>query len=294
MVAVRHSRLLFTFVFILVVGIVLAHAHQSYQPDGNENATAPSHQNNGFELCPFRMDSENRTFALSWGVVALQNVSEVRNVPLVNFSVDIYGKTNVTVENVTASVPVVLLEACNYERGALWKMEFPGYLWAYDKGKYYRYNGTAVPKVLIANTSEYLYALVYQTSPQNVRDVRRYVSDDYFYILGENGTVKKFDLGSGVVPVRNAFLVSNGSYVLMGFERPQLDGSPYFGYVMILDGKEVIFQRLFRMKDPTCLCYIIPGGGRIDKNGCATFGLYDGSATYCNGTLTFTPNSDSS
>ncbi|WP_297520445.1 hypothetical protein [Thermococcus sp.] len=64
------------------------------------------------------------------------------------------------------------------------------------------------------------------------------------------------------------------------------------GHVMILNGTEVVWSRTFHMNDPSCLCYVIPDWGKIDGNGCATFGLYDGYATYCNGTLTFHQNSD--
>jgi hypothetical protein len=254
-----------------------------HQNSGEDNATVnPSHQNKCINLCRLGENAENSTFALSWGVVSIKKACEVRNVLFVQFRVGYRGRTNVTVENLTARVPVVVLNAYSHDKKSLWKLEFPSYIWTYNKR-----NGTAVPEVLAASTSEYLYLLVYQTAPRSIQDFRKYAPDDYLYILSEKGTVRKFDLGKGVVPIRNAFLVSNGSYVLMGLEQPQLDGSPYRGYVMILNGTEVLFKKFFRMNDPTCLCYVIPGWGRIDKKGCAVFGLYDGEGRYCNGEFTY-------
>ncbi|WP_297463613.1 hypothetical protein [Thermococcus sp.] len=55
-------------------------------------------------------------------------------------------------------------------------------------------------------------------------------------------------------------------------------------YVMVPNGTEVVWSRIFQMDDP--------GWRKIDGNGCATFGLYGGYATYCNGTMTFHQNSD--
>ncbi len=239
-------------------------------------------------FCP--STSTARVASFDWGFVVLENSTDVRTVPFVKFIVGQYGRTNVSTGNITAKVPVVVLMACSYDGKPLWNLTLSGYIWVHDGGKYNWYNGTALPALLVANTSDYLYVLGYQTAPREFPDLRGYAPDDYLYILGKNGTVRRFDLGRGVVPIRNAFLVSNGSYVLMGFERPQLDGSPYLGYVMILNGTEVIFQRLFRMNDPTCLCYVIPGWGRIDENGCAVFGLYDGEGRYCNGEFTYVAN----
>ncbi|WP_297556034.1 hypothetical protein [Thermococcus sp.] len=234
----------------------------------------------------------SEVFFFNWSFVAVRNESEMRKVPFVKFSVDAYGRTNVSTGNLTAEVPVVVLRACSYDGKPLWNITFSGYTWAYDGGKYgVKENGMAVPGVMITNTSDYLYALVYQTAPRPYSEFRNYAPDDYFYVLGRNGTVKKFDLGRGFLPLRNAFLVSNGSYVLMGFERPLPDGSPMSGYVMILNGTKVIWSRLFQMNDPSCLCYVIPGWGRIDKNGCATFGLYDGEGKYCDGKFTYIENS---
>ncbi|WP_456444089.1 hypothetical protein [Thermococcus sp.] len=233
----------------------------------------------------------SEVFFFNWGFVALRNESEVRAVPFVKFSVDQYGRTNVSTGNLTAEVPVVVLRACGYDGKPLWNLTFSGYTWAYDGGKYgVKENGTAVPGILATNTSDYLYALVYQASPRQFSDLRRYAPDDYFYVFGKNGTVREFDLGGGYVPIRNTFLLSNGSYVLMGLEQPQLDGSPQSGYVMILNGTKVIWSRLFQMNDPSCLCYVIPGWGGIDKNGCALFGLYDGEGRYCNGKFTYVAN----
>ncbi|WP_145955368.1 hypothetical protein [Thermococcus henrietii] len=233
----------------------------------------------------------SRVFFFDWGFVAFRNESEVNTVPLVKFIVGQYGKTNVSTGNLTAEVPVVVLMACSYDGKPLWNLTLSGYAWAYDDGEYgIQANGTEAPAVLVANTSDYLYVLVYQTAPRQFQDLRRYVPDDYFYVLGKNGTVRKFDLGGGPVPIRNTFLVSNGSYVLMGLEQPQLDGSPYVGYVMILNGTKVVWSRLFQMKDPSCLCYVIPGWGRIGENGCAVFSLYDGEGRYCNGKFTYVAN----
>jgi len=232
-----------------------------------------------------------RVASFEWGFIALENASEVKNVPFVKFLVDQYGKTNVSTGNVTAKVPVVVLMACGYDGKPLWNFTLSGYAWAYDDKKYgIEANGTVAPIVLLTNTSDYLYVLVYQTAPRQFQDLRRYAPDDYFYVLGKNGTVRKFDLGGGPVPIRNTFLISNGSYVLMGLEQPQLDGSPYAGYVMILNGTKVVWSRLFLMKDPSRLCYVIPGWGRIDRNGCAVFGLYDGEGRYCNGEFTYIAN----
>jgi len=284
---VKRSYLIFVLILVTICGAILAYTFQSYQPDSNEDTntnTIPAQNNSPVQGSPSVFSREN--FSLFWGTVFLENLEDVRETLFVKFSVDAQGKTNITVGNITARVPIVRLRACDLDGKSLWMMEFPGYLWSYEE-RYHKNNGTAVPGVLITNTSEYLYVLVYQTAPHRVPEVRRYAPDDYLYIVGENGTVREFDLGWGVVPLRNAFLVSNGSYVLMGFERPQPDGSPYFGRVMILNGTEIIFKKAFPWKDPTCLCYVIPGWGKIDENGCATFGLYDGNATYCNGTLTF-------
>ncbi|WP_297479277.1 hypothetical protein [Thermococcus sp.] len=108
-------------------------------------------------------------------------------------------------------------------------------------------------------------SFVYQTAPGLYSEFRNYAPDDCFYVFDREGTVKKFDLGRSFLPLMNAFLVSNGSYVLMGFERPLPDGSPMSGYVMILNGTEVAWSRPFQMNDPSCLCPVIPGWGRIDK-----------------------------
>ena len=234
----------------------------------------------------------SEVFFFNWGFVAVRNESEVRAVPLVKLIVGQYGKTNVSTGSLTAEVPVVVLRACSYDGRPLWNITFSGYAWAYDGGKYgIEANGTVPPIVIATNTSNYLYVLVYQTSPRQFSDLRRYAPGDYFYVFGKNGTVRKFGLGGGYVPIRNVFLVSNGSYILMGLEQPQLDGSPQSGYVMILNGTKVIWSRLFQMNDPSCLCYVIPGWGRIDKNGCATFGLYDGEGRYCDGKFTYIENS---
>ncbi len=235
----------------------------------------------------------SEVFFFNWGFVAVRNESKVSTVPLIKFSVGQYGKTNMSTGNLTAEVPVVVLRACSYDGKPLWNLTLSGYAWAYDDREYgIEANGTVAPVVLATNTSDYLYVLVYQTSPRQFSDLRRYAPEDYFYVFGKNGTVRKFDLGGGYVPIRNAFLVSNGSYVLMGLEQPQLDGSPQSGYVMILNGTKVVWSRLFQMNDPSCLCYVVPGWGRIDEKGCAVFGLYDGEGRYCNGTLTFHRNSD--
>ncbi|NJE48875.1 hypothetical protein [Thermococcus sp. 9N3] len=233
-----------------------------------------------------------RVASFDWGFIALENASEVRNVPFVKFSVDPYGRTNVSTGNVTAKVPVMVLMACSYDGKLLWNLTLSGYAWAYDDGEYgIQANGTETPALLVANTSDYPYVLVYQTTPRSYSEFRNYVSiNDYFYVLGRNGTVREFDLGRGFVPIRNPFLISNGTYVLMGFERPQPDGSPMSGYVMILNGTKVVWSRLFQMNDPSCLCYVIPGWGRIDRNGCAVFGLYDGEGRYCNGEFTYVAN----
>jgi len=243
-----------------------------------------SHQNTPSTLCSISSDSQ--VFTLDWGLITLQKVSEVKNVSLVKFSVDSQGRTNITVKNVTAKVPIVVLSACSRDRKFLWRVEFTSYIWVYEDN-YRKENGTAVPSVLITHTDSYLYALVYQTAPHTIQDFRVEAPNDYLYILGENGTVKAIDLGSNVVPIRNVFLTSNGDYVLVGFEKPQLDGSPGSGEVIILNRTEVIFRKSFFMKDPSCLCYIIPGWGRINRNGCAVFGLYNGRGEYCNGEFTY-------
>jgi len=263
---------------VLIAGTLVAKT----LPSGGEDSPGLS------SFCPSTPTA--RVASLGWGFVVIENAMEFTVVPFVKFSVDPYGKTNVSVGNITTKVPIRVLRACSYYKKPLWNLTLSGYLWFYDGGKYNRYNGTALPEVLVANTSDYLYVLVYQTAPREFPDLRGYAPDDYLYILGRNGTVKVFDLGRGVVPIRNAFLVSNGSYVLMGFERPQLDGSPYLGYVMILNGTKVVWSRLFQMNDPSCLCYVIPGWGKIDKNGCAVFGLYDGEGRYCDGKFTYVAN----
>ena len=226
-------------------------------------------------------------FFFDWGFIAVQDTVGRRTVPLVLYQVNANSIANISARNATSEVPLKVLMGCTYDGKPLWDMEFPGYVWAYERGSYTKYNGTAVPDVLAAKAGDYLYVLVLQSAPKRVQEVRKYAPSDYLYVFGENGTVKELNLGKGTVPARNAFIVANGTYVLLGFERPQPDGSPQSGYVEILNGTEVLYRRLFQMTDPTCLCHVIPGWGRIDKNGCATFGLYDGYATYCNGTLTF-------
>ena len=239
-----------------------------------------------------RFLNADNAFFFDWGFIVVRNTTTKMTVPLVLYQIDANSVVNISVRSVTSDVLVKVLTGCTYDGKPLWNLTFSGYAWAYDGGKYgVKANGTALPALLVTNTSDYLYVLVYQTSPRQFSNLRRYAPDDYFYIIGENGTVRKFDLGGGAVPIRNTFLVSNGSYVLMGFEKPQLDGSPSVGQVMILNGTEVIFQRLFRMNDPTCLCHIIPGWGRIDKKGCAVFGLYTGEGRYCNGEFTYMEDS---
>jgi len=239
--------------------------------------------------CPSTPTTKVASF--DWGFVVIENESGIRTVPFVKFSVDPYGRTNVSTGRLTAKVPVVVLRACTHDGKLLWNLTLSGYLWAYDGGKYgVKANGTALPALLVTNTSDYLYVLVYQTSPRQFSDLRRYAPDDYFYVLGRNGTVRKFDLERGFVPIRNVFLVSNGSYVLLGFERPQPDGSPMSGYVMIMNGAEVVWSRTFQMKYPDCLCHVISGWGRIDEKGCAVFGLYTGEGRYCNGKFSHVAN----
>jgi len=242
---------------------------------------------------------ENSTYSLNassvfffnWGFVVIENASEMGSVPFVKFSVDPYGRTNVSTGRLTSKVPVVVLRACTYDGKLLWNLTFSGYAWAYDSGKYgVKANGTALPALLVTNTSDYLYVLAYQTASRPYSEFRNYASDDYFYVLGRNGTVRKFNLERGFVPIRNVFLVSNGSYVLLGFERPQPDGSPMSGYVMIMNGAEVVWNRTFQMKYPDCLCHVISGWGRIDKKGCAVFGLYTGEGRYCNGKFSHVAN----
>ena len=286
---VKRLSVILVFLLALVIGLFAVYFHGS---GGENGSNLPPTQNGSFLKCPSAAFSGQK-FSLSWGTAFLENASEVRRVPFVKFSVDVYGRTNVSTGELTAKVPVVVLCARGIDGKPLWNLTFSGYAWAYDGGRYgVKENGTAVPGVLITNTGDYLYTLVYQTAPRPSSEFRNYAPDDYFYVLGKNGTVRKFDLGRGFLPLRNAFLVSNGSYVLVGFERPLPDGSPMSGYVMILNGTEVVWSRTFQMNDPSCLCYVIPGWGKIDQNGCATFGLYDGYATYCNGTLTFHQNSN--
>ncbi|WP_456421363.1 hypothetical protein [Thermococcus sp.] len=252
----------------------------------------PSDGGNSPELsasCPSTPTTKVASF--DWGFVAVRNESEMVSVPFVKFIVDPYGRTNVSTERLTAKVPVAVLRACTYDGNLLWNLTFSGYVWAYGGGKYgVKANGTALPALLVTNTSNYLYVLTYQTAPRSYFEFRNYASDDYLYVLGKNGTVRKFDLGRSFVPIRNAFLVSNGSYVLLGFERPQPDGSPMSGYVMILRGTEVVWDRNFQMNYPACLCHVISGWGRIDENGCAVFGLYGGEGRYCNGKFNYVAN----
>jgi len=268
--------LIFTLtVFIFIVGITLAFLYTAY------HSQPPAQQKEGCLIT-----SDSRVFTLDWGSVVLQEVNDTKEVPLVKFIVDSQGKTNITVENVTAKVPVVVLKACSKDGELLWRMEFPSYLWAYEDS-YGKENGTAVPKVLATHSYTYLYIIVYQTAPRAYQEFRAKAPNDYLYILGENGTVKVIDLGSNVVPIRNVFLTSNGNYVLIGFEKPQPDGSPYSGEIIILNKTEVLFRKTFFIKDPSCLCNIIPGWGRINRDGCAVFGLYNGRGEYCNGKFTY-------
>ncbi|GAB6135729.1 hypothetical protein [Thermococcus prieurii] len=274
---------------------LLKYGHYRGEPIGVFNGTAVYRLSDGFSIGVENstyLINASRVFFFDWGFVAFRNESEVNTVPLVKFIVGQYGKTNVSTGNVTAEVPVVVLKACTHDGNPLWNLTLSGYAWAYDGGRYgVKSNGTALPTLLVANTSDYLYVLVYQTTPRSYSEFRNYVHiNDYFYVLGKNGTVRKFDLGRGFVPIRNTFLISNGSYVLMGFERPQPDGSPMSGYVMILNGTEVVWSRLFQMNDPSCLCYVIPGWGRINENGCAVFGLYDGEGRYCDGKFIYVAN----
>ncbi|AEK72497.1 hypothetical protein GQS_02980 [Thermococcus sp. 4557] len=234
----------------------------------------------------------SKAFFFDWGFIAVGNTTTKRTVPIVLYQIDANSVVNISVRSVTSDVSVKVLTGCTYDGKQLWIMEFDPYLWSYSDARRNRVtNGTAYPELLFTQANGYLYLLAYQTSSSDVQDFRTYAPNDYFYIIGENGTVEKFDLGGSTVPIRNTFLVSNGSYVLMGFEKPQLDGSPRSGYVMILNGTEVLFRRSFQMNDPTCLCHVIPGWGRIDEKGCAVFGLYTGEGRYCNGEFTYVANS---
>ncbi|AEC51189.1 hypothetical protein PNA2_0271 [Pyrococcus sp. NA2] len=292
---------------IFLAGMLLVHPEKSWnQKDGDEACHLEKYSKNIEDLELFlELDdakiyrvangyviekrgsryflNTTKVFFFNWGFIALQDVTQTRNVTQIMWRVGSLGVTNVSIQNVTSQVRVRLITGCTYNGKFLWSLELPGYVWVYERGNN-RKSGVSTPNVLLASTKDYLYAFIFQTAPRSFQEFRKYAPEDTLYILGENGIVRKFNLGKGVIPLRNAFLVTNNTYALLGFERSLPDGSPYLAHLMILNGSEVIYQKTFGMSEP-CLCSIIPGWGMRDENGCAIFGLYNGTATYCNGTL---------
>ena len=221
-----------------------------------------------------------------WGFVTLSEGMKTLNTSFVIANLS-QRRANVTLQNRTATLGVKHFVACGYGGEILWEHDsVPPYYWLIYRGKYMpNREGVSYPQVLTSNTSNYLFVVEVHSAPREVPFVRRWVGEDWVYVFGREGLVKKLSLEKDSWPKRNVFISSAGNYTILGFEQPQEDGSPAYGRVLIFNGSEVIFDKTFPY-DPNCLCYVIPGWGRINEEGYATFGLYTGTGIY-NGTLIY-------
>ncbi|AEH24958.1 hypothetical protein [Pyrococcus yayanosii] len=235
----------------------------------------------------YRINSSSAYF-FTWGFVASIEDTRTMNVPFVIVNITRY-ETNVTVLNKIITVNVKRLVVCSYEGKLLWSYELKHpyyYYWTINYGsEMSSKEGLSYPQILISNTSNYLFVVEIYSAPREMSFVRRWVGDDFVYIFGKQGLIKKLSLGENPWPKRNVFVSSAGNYTILGFEQPQGDGSPAFGRVLIFSGTEVIFDKIFPY-DPNCLCHVIPGWGHVNEDGYAVFGLYTGVGIY-NGTFTY-------
>ncbi|WP_237710135.1 hypothetical protein [Pyrococcus sp. ST04] len=226
------------------------------------------------------MINSSQAYFFPWGFIASIQRSKTLNVQLIIMNLS-QPKVNVTVQNKETTVRVKQLVACSYDRKLLWEYEAGvPYHWIIHYGEEMpSREGVSYPSILTSSTESYLFLVEIHSAPREVPSIRRWVGEDWVYIFGKNGLVKKLSLGKDSWPKRNVFISSAGNYTILGFEQPQEDGSPAYGRVLIFKGAEVIFNKTFSYKSG-CLCYIIPGWGNIDENGYATFGLYTGIGIY--------------
>lgn len=226
----------------------------------------------------------HETYNLSWGTVKADTIVKKTVIPEVVLKIS--SKVTPITKNRTAKAVVVHFKAFSKDGKTLWEYDsITPYLWKTIDDVIFRKSGFAEPLIMVSNTSSYLFIVEVHSAPREVPFVRRWVGEDWVYVFGERGLVKKLSLGKNPWPKRNVFISSAGNYTILGFEQPQGDGSPAYGRVLIFNGSEVIFDKTFPY-DPNCLCYVIPGWGRINEEGYSTFGLYTGTGIY-NGTFTY-------
>ncbi|AFL94771.1 hypothetical protein CL1_0564 [Thermococcus cleftensis] len=233
----------------------------------------------------------SEAYFFPWGFVVVETVPEVRGIPIVNVRI---GRTyEEDSRNITAMVGVTRIEAYDYTGHLLWVHEpQPPYIWEItrtdDGGEGYE-KGVSYPRILISNSSEYLFIAELPRSFGNMVSLPVSAGDvcNYLYVYGGNGLVERFNFSSsGRYRVNNEFLLSAGNYTVFGFQMPYEDGSPNYGEVLLFNGSEVIFRRRFD-RDPECLCDVIHGWARIYPGGCVYFGLLEGTGFYCRGTFRY-------
>ena len=227
-----------------------------------------------------------KVYNLSWGEVVLETFEEHTSVPSIILNISSSGKGHFMVENKTEKLRVTRFAAYSHSGEFLWEhYAMSPYLWKIYWSSTLKSQGISEPLILVSHTSDYLFIVELYSGPKEMPDVRAKLGMDWLYIFGKEGIIKKMNLGKGYWPKRNAFLVSNGTYTLFGFEQPEGDGSPAYGRVIIFNNTEVIFDKTFEY-DPDCLCNVIPGWGEISEDGHAIFGLYNGIGIF-NGTFEY-------
>jgi len=233
----------------------------------------------------YRITSSEAYF-FPWGFVGLYERNETVELPLILVDVTYYPVVALELKNKTATLQVKHFVACDYRGNLLWDhAQMLPYIWEVRKVARSE-EGISWPQIFVSSTRGHFFIAEFHGGlpADKMPDARYKLGNDWLYVYGKEGLVKKIDLGRGYWATRNIFLASNGSYTILGFECPQSDGSPMFGRVIIFENTKPIFDKKFDY-DPNCLCHVIAGWGKIREDGCATFGLYTGIGTYCNGTF---------
>ena len=231
----------------------------------------------------------SEAYFFPWGFVIVKTVPDTRSIPIVNASFD----RNYTEDsrNITAMIGVTKIEAYDYGGHILWVHESqPPYIWELKLGRGYQKKGISYPKVLISNSTDYLFVAEFSRSFGNSITLPSFTGNtgNCLCIYGKEGIVRRFEFEKKY-EVENEFLQSLGDYTVLGFQVPCEDGSPEYGRIMIFKGSEIIFTRSFE-RDPTCLCNVIHGWARITPDGCVFFGLFNGYGFYCRGNFKYFKN----